>query len=70
MDGSKAHSICFKTQCDQYLQTAYKDATGERAAELQSMSSTLAAQGITASNAVDYMGLIEQRSIQASVGLA
>lgn len=63
----QAQSICFKIQCDQYLQTAAKDATGERAAGLQSMASTLTGQGITVSNIVDYMSLIEQRSVQASV---
>lgn len=62
----QAQSICFKIQCDQYLQTAAKDATGERAAGLQSMASTLTGQGITVSNIVDYMSLIEQRSVQAS----
>ncbi|CAM9502863.1 unnamed protein product, partial [Laminaria digitata] len=62
--GPQAQSICFKIQCDQYLQTAAKDATGERAAGLQSMASTLTGQGITVSNIVDYMGLIEQRSVQ------
>ncbi|CAM9110440.1 unnamed protein product, partial [Discosporangium mesarthrocarpum] len=60
----KAQSIFFKIQCDQYLQTAAKDATGERAAGLQSMASTLTGQGITASNILDYMSLIEQRSVQ------
>ncbi|CAM9168036.1 unnamed protein product [Sphacelaria rigidula] len=60
----KAQSICFKIQCDQYLQTAAKDATGERAAGLQSMASTLTGQGVTVSNIVDYMSLIEQRSMQ------
>eukprot|EP00752_Nemacystus_decipiens_P006896 g6194.t1 len=60
----KAQSICFKIQCDQYLQTAAKDATGERAAGLQALASTLTGQGITVSNIVDYMSLIEQRSIQ------
>ncbi|CAM9560763.1 unnamed protein product, partial [Hapterophycus canaliculatus] len=60
----KAQSICFKIQCDQYLQTAAKDATGERAAGLQALASTLTGQGITVSNIVDYMSLIEQRSVQ------
>ncbi len=60
----QAQSICFKIQCDQYLQTAAKDATGERAAGLQALASTLTGQGITVSNIVDYMSLIEQRSIQ------
>lgn len=63
---TQAQSICFKIQCDQYLQTAAKDATGERAAGLQSMASTLTGQGITVSNIVDYMSLIEQRSVQVS----
>ena len=62
----QAQSICFKIQCDQYLQTAAKDATGERAAGLQALASTLTGQGITVSNIVDYMSLIEQRSIQVS----
>lgn len=61
---NQAQSICFKIQCDQYLQTAAKDATGERAAGLQALASTLTGQGITVSNIVDYMSLIEQRSIQ------
>lgn len=65
---SQAQSICFKIQCDQYLQTAAKDATGERAAGLQSMASTLTGQGITVSNIVDYMSLIEQRSVQVRGG--
>ncbi|CAN0355850.1 unnamed protein product, partial [Ectocarpus sp. 8 AP-2014] len=60
----KAQSICFKIQCDQYLQTKAKDATGERAAGLQALASTLTGQGITVSNIVDYMSLIEQRSMQ------
>lgn len=60
----QAQSICFKIQCDQYLQTAAKDATGERAAGLQALASTLTGQGITVSNIVNYMSLIEQRSIQ------
>lgn len=63
---SQAQSICFKIQCDQYLQTAAKDATGERAAGLQALASTLTGQGITVSNIVDYMSLIEQRSIQVT----
>lgn len=63
----QAQSICFKIQCDQYLQTAAKDATAERAAGLLSMASTLTGQGITVSNIVDYMSLIEQRSMQARV---
>ena len=66
--GPKAQSICSKIQCDQYLQTAAKDATGERAAGLQAMLSTLTGQGITVSNIVDYMGLIEERSVQVSAG--
>ncbi|CAM9269466.1 unnamed protein product, partial [Choristocarpus tenellus] len=60
----KAQSIFFKIQCDQYLQAVAKDATGEKAAGLQSMASTLTGQGITASNILDYMSLIEQRSVQ------
>lgn len=61
---NQAQSICFKIQCDQYLQTKAKDATGERAAGLQALASTLTGQGITVSNIVDYMSLIEQRSMQ------
>lgn len=64
MRTNQAQSICFKIQCDQYLQTAAKDATGERAAGLQALASTLTGQGITVSNIVDYMSLIEQRSVQ------
>lgn len=63
---NQAQSICFKIQCDQYLQTAAKDATGERAAGLQALASTLTGKGITVSNIVDYMSLIEQRSVQVS----
>lgn len=66
MRAHQAQSICFKIQCDQYLQTAAKDATGERAAGLQALASTLTGQGITVSNIVDYMSLIEQRSVQVS----
>lgn len=65
---NQAQSICFKIQCDQYWQTAAKDAKGERAVDLQNMASTLTGQGITVSNIVEYMGLIEQRSIQVSDG--
>jgi coiled-coil domain-containing protein 63/114 len=63
----RVQSIFFKIQCDHYLQTVLKEASagGKRPPPgLDSMAALLSGQGITESNVLAYMSLIEQRSVQ------
>ncbi|CAM9506240.1 unnamed protein product [Chrysoparadoxa australica] len=62
--GKKVQSIFFKIQCDHFHQhSSFKDAAGKQGPG-QGADGMLSGQGITESNILEHMSLVEMRSMQ------